>query len=92
LRKQKDSSGALKKYALLGRLFLGDGNRNDDYFIDGFIEYLNNLSEEMKLQGLKKAGIKEDDLSAIAEVTECKNNPVKLSPEELMEILSKSFN
>jgi alcohol dehydrogenase class IV len=89
LRKNPGNGTALKKYALLGKIFLGQKNRNDDYFIDGFIEYLHNLTDELQLPGLKKAGITEDDLEEISLVTECKNNPVKLETDELIEILSR---
>jgi alcohol dehydrogenase class IV len=89
LRKNPGNGTALKKYALLGKIFLGQKNRNDDYFIDGFIEYLHNLTDELQLPGLKKAGITEDDLEEISLVTECKNNPVKLETGELIEILSR---
>jgi alcohol dehydrogenase class IV len=89
LRMNPGNGTALKKYALLGKIFLGQKNRNDDYFIDGFIEYLHNLTDELQLPGLKKAGITEDDLEEISLVTECKNNPVKLETDELIEILSR---
>lgn len=89
LRKNPGNGTALKKYALLGKIFLGKKNKNDDYFIDGFIEYLHNLTDELQLPGLKKAGITEDDLKEISLVTECKNNPVKLETGELIEILSR---
>jgi alcohol dehydrogenase class IV len=89
LREGQGDPAALKKYAMLGRLFLGDANRADDYFIDGFIEYLNHLTDELQLPGFKKWGITETDLKEIALITECKNNPVKLETDELMEILSR---
>lgn len=82
---------ALEKYVILGKLFLEKKEGSDDYFIDGFIEYLYRLSEEMKLPGLKSAGVKEDDIKVICQETDCKNNPAKLTTEELMEILHKRF-
>jgi alcohol dehydrogenase class IV len=91
LREKKGNHEALKKYALLGRLFLGDHNRNDDYFIDGFIEYLHHLTDELKLPGLKEAGMEEGEISAICASTECKNNPVTLDNDDLIEIISRRF-
>ena len=37
LRKKSDNLTALKKYALLGELFLDEEGKTDDYYIDGFI-------------------------------------------------------
>jgi alcohol dehydrogenase class IV len=82
---------ALAKYANLGRLFLEKNEGTDDYFIDGFIEYLYSLSEQIKLPGLKAAGADEKDFDSIIKNTECKNNPVKLSEEELLGILQKRY-
>ncbi len=40
---------------------------------------------------LRKQGSIENDLEEIAMKTECKNNPVKLDSEELLEILEARF-
>jgi alcohol dehydrogenase class IV len=91
LRELRGNQEALKKYILLGKLFLGNLKKSDSYFIDGFIEYLHHMTEELKLPGLSKAGIMENDLKKISLITECKNNPVKLETDNLMEILSRRF-
>jgi len=91
LLRKVNNQEALAKYLSLGRLFLEIKEGSDDYFIDGFIEYLYQLSDEIKLPGLKSAGVKQDDLEAICQETECKNNPVKLTSEDLMEILHKKY-
>ncbi|HUX97047.1 MAG TPA: iron-containing alcohol dehydrogenase [Bacteroidales bacterium] len=90
LRKKKNEE-ALLKYASLGRLFLDRKEGSDDYFIDGFIEYLYSLSEEIKLPGLKTAGAEESDFTEIVRNTDCKNNPVKISPDDLLAILQKRY-
>jgi alcohol dehydrogenase class IV len=92
LREIPGSVTAMKKYVLLAKLFLDDpGGLNGDQMIDGFIEYLHNLTEELQLPGLKTAGISENDLLEIAAATECKNNPVKLTTSDLSEILQKRY-
>lgn len=88
LRRKATNPAALKKYALLGRLFLDKPDETDDYYIDGFISYLNALTEELQLPGLKKYGLKEENLEMICAKTEIKNNPVILPPEDLLEIVS----
>lgn len=90
LRKNKVIS-ALEKYIFLGKLFLEKKDGSDDYFIDGFIDYLYGLSEELRLPGLKSAGVDERDYDSIIKNTECKNNPAKLSSDELLEILQMRY-
>jgi len=87
LRTAQQSDISLKKYAQMGRIFLGKENKNDGYLIDGFLDFLDQLTDELRLPGLRKAGIREEDLARIARLTENKNNPVKLTPEDLLEIL-----
>jgi alcohol dehydrogenase class IV len=87
LRKERSNTEALVKYSCLGRLFLEEENMPHDYYIDGFIDYLMKLTDELELPRLGKYGIKENDLEAICRITELKNNPVKLSTEDLAEIL-----
>lgn len=91
LREDPASQKVLKKYALLGELFLGSKGESDDYFIDGFLEYLDVLSAELRLPGLKESGIREMDLEEICKSTENKNNPVKLGFDDLLEILTARF-
>jgi alcohol dehydrogenase class IV len=91
LRMNHSNSSALGKYAMLGELFLAKKGKSDDYYTDGFINYLHNLTNESGLPGLKKSGVNENDFEAICKSTECKNNPVKLDHEDLMEILTRRF-
>lgn len=91
LRVTAPDNPALKKYALLGRFFLEKEGSSEDFLIDGFIDYLRNLTDELHLPGLKETGIKQADLKEIASKTECKNNPVRLDSEELLEILELRY-
>jgi len=88
LRKGGTNPEVMKKYSRLGRFYLGADGKPDEYYIDGFIEYLRKLSDELKLPRLGKYGIKEEDIEPICIITDLKNNPVKLKTEYLMEILS----
>ncbi len=89
LRKTRSNREALHKYATLGRIFLEKENRSDNYYIDGFINYLHNLTSELCLPALKKAGVKEQDVEDICSLTDCKNNPELLNKEDLIEILTR---
>jgi len=89
LRRTKVNPVALKKYANLGELFLDEKGRTDDYLIDGFIQFLYKLTDELNLPGFKRYGIEEKDLELICKNTDIKNNPVKLDAEDLAKILLK---
>jgi alcohol dehydrogenase class IV len=91
LRSQPGDSGALKKYVLLGKLFVEEMNKTDNFYIDSFINFLHFVTTELNLPGLRQAGVREIDIAEICKSTECKNNPVKLGQEDLMEILSSRF-
>lgn len=90
LRKRQISQ-PLEKYIILGKLFLEESGKTDDYYIDGFIDFLNKLTSELHLPGLKQYNVNESDLPDICKSTECKNNPVKLNPDQLFEIISARF-
>jgi alcohol dehydrogenase class IV len=87
LRKNGTNPVGLKKYKILGELFLDNKRKTKDYYIDGFIQYLHKLTDELNLTDFKKYGMKEKDLESICRITEIKNNPVKLTEEDLAEIL-----
>ena len=44
LRKTPGNLVSLKKYSMLGQLFLDVEGKNDQYYIDGFIEFLHKLT------------------------------------------------
>jgi alcohol dehydrogenase class IV len=91
LRKSESNTAALKKYSLLGKLFIEETGKSDDFYIDGFIQYLNELTYDFQLPRLKKYGLKEKDIELICTITEIKNNPIKLALEDLIEIVSNRF-
>ena len=62
-----------------------------NYYIDGFIDYLHSLTQELNLPGLKQSGLEEINIDQICRETENKNNPVKLDFEDMMEILSSRY-
>jgi alcohol dehydrogenase class IV len=87
LRSNKNNSAALKKYSALGTLFLDPGRKSDEYYIDGFIEYLKELTLKLKLPRLSEYGVTAGDIQSIIENTDIKNNPVVLGREDLGTIL-----
>jgi alcohol dehydrogenase class IV len=91
VRELRASSGnyALKKYVELGKIFLDSDGKNDDYCIDGFIDYLYEQTTILQLPGLEQFGLEERYIEEICAKTDNKNNPVKLSREMLTEILEE---
>lgn len=88
LKSTGDNPEALKKYATLGRLFIDETGKTDEYYIAAFISYLKELTEILNLPGLGKFGITGNHIEAICTSTGNKNNPVKLEKEDLAEIIS----
>ena len=89
LRRSCSNPAALKKYAILGELFLDKKRKSDEYYTDGFISYLHQLTHDLHLSGLRNYGLEEKDVELICIETENKNNPVKLAVEDLAEIVLK---
>jgi alcohol dehydrogenase class IV len=88
MRKTGNYGRGLKKYAILGRLFIDVEGRGDDYYIDGFISHLHELTNKLQLPGLRQFDFKEEDIKLICKTTDNKNNPVNLTTENLIEIIN----
>jgi alcohol dehydrogenase class IV len=87
LRNLSSAHPALLKYAELGKFFSDDNKKTQDYYVDLFISKLFEWSNMMNIPMLDKYGIKSADFKKIVDLTENKNNPVKLEKEDLMAIL-----
>lgn len=91
LRKNSAGHPALFKYASLGRIFSDTEGKDDDLYTDSFIDHLHRLTKQLRLPRLSQYGILKNDISAICQQADTKNNPVKLSGELLEEILNRRF-
>lgn len=91
LLSEKQADAALKKYVVLGKLFLDEENRTDNHYINGFISYLHDLTGKLGLPVLKEAGMRSEDIPAASAATGMKNNPVKLEINDIEGILEKRF-
>ncbi|MRR24221.1 iron-containing alcohol dehydrogenase, partial [bacterium] len=87
LRKRSDGHTALHKYAILGRIFADSESKSDSYYTDFLIDYLHAVTYRLKLPLLGRFGLGKDDIPGIVSRSEVKNNPVRLSDEELAEII-----
>jgi len=89
MRKKAPAAIGLLKYADIGRLFNRETGKNRDYYCDALIEFIEELTEKLKLPSLGKYGLDESKYKAIVEATEVKNNPVDLEKYDLERILKE---
>lgn len=85
----KAKTQAYYKYARVGRLTTGSSEKSDEYYCSSLIEFISKLTDEMQIPALSKYGAVKEDIAQIVAVTENKNNPVTLSPEDMSYILEK---
>ena len=70
---------------------MDEQDKSEEFYLEGFVNFLYRLTDELKLPVLKTFGLDKNQLSLICENTDIKNNPVSLSGIDLMEILLKRF-
>ncbi len=79
---------ALQKYSNLGRVFSKKSQKTDNWFQDFFIDELVRLTELFNLPTFDTFGMNSTDLERIVSASDNKYNPVQLTREDLMHILS----
>lgn len=85
--KKEDNFYFLTKYATIGNLLV-DGKYDDiDAGLRKLVDFLEMLDRKSGLNNLNYYGITNDDISLIVSKTSLKENPVKLSQDDLSEIL-----
>ncbi|WP_276368868.1 iron-containing alcohol dehydrogenase [Chryseolinea sp. H1M3-3] len=88
LRREKNNDEALAKYVQIGKLFAGNENRSDGYYIDYLLDTIQVWAEEMKIPRLRQCGIDPTHFGKIVQSSDNKNNPVALNAEEMLEVLT----
>ncbi len=79
---------ALRKFSNLGRIFSKESAKTDNWYQDFFIDELIRLTDLFELPTLEIFGMNSTDLEKITSASSNKFNPVQLSREDLMHILS----
>lgn len=87
LRKTGSNPHAIEKYTRLGKLFSDIEGKPNDWYIDTFLDTLDEWTELLAIPKLSRFGILATDIESIASQTEMKANPVKLNTEELIGVL-----
>jgi alcohol dehydrogenase len=90
LRQRDAGSPALEKYAVLGRLLVGDSGMSDDEACMALLNLLSDWTDVLQLPRLSHYGMTHADIPRV--VAHCrgssmKTNPVLLSDEEVASIL-----
>jgi alcohol dehydrogenase class IV len=83
---EAEGNAALKKYATIGRIFIRDEARSNEYYARAFVDYMEELITVLKLPRLGYYGIKAGQADRIIDSTSLKNNPVLLSKSDLLDI------
>ena len=85
-----DGEHGLMKYAIIGALITGKGfeaNKDVSYYCSVLCETLENWTRQLNTDRLGKYGITTKDIDNIVERTGLKNNPVRLTSEDIKEIV-----
>ncbi|HOT15249.1 MAG TPA: iron-containing alcohol dehydrogenase [Bacteroidales bacterium] len=79
---------ALSKFTNIGKVFATESNKDDNWYLDFLVQQLNKLIDEFNIQKLGAYQVTSNDLQAISKLTKIKNNPVTLTQEEILEIIT----
>lgn len=88
LREQNSSSLFLNKYSTIGKMFTTNSGRSNEYYINVLLNTIDEFTSGMKIPRLSEGGVSSADFKRIVAATDNKNNPVKLSQEEMTEVLT----
>jgi alcohol dehydrogenase len=87
LRTSSSNPSALAKYASLGKVFCDEEGKSDEWYIDAFLDKLKEMTVQLLLPGLGEYGLKTGDIPVICSAADTKNNPVRLTSDDLAEII-----
>lgn len=89
LKKDKSKNRYLKKFIDIGKLLCSETDETDDYYLEQLITTISEWTDLLNLPLLSKYGITQLDVEKIVNATSNKNNPVILSKEELINLLTE---
>jgi len=87
LRSPEDGTGTIGKYARIGRLFSGTPDQSSDDACRSLVGTLQEWTDLLRIPKLGQFGVDEVNLEPIVQGTALKNNPARLTREQLLEIL-----
>lgn len=78
---------AQKRFADIGRRFVGDAGHDDLFYCKQFLDVLRKWSQTLKLPQLSYFGLTAADMEKILVLADSKNSPALLSPKEIKVVL-----
>ncbi|MGK7916478.1 MAG: iron-containing alcohol dehydrogenase [Prochloraceae cyanobacterium] len=88
IRARETQNPALAKMSRVGRLLSTESGKSENYYADFFINTLEEWTEQLAIPPLSDYGVKASALETIVQQTSNRNNPIKLTHEEILSILS----
>ena len=88
MRAREPQNPAITKMSQVGRILSTETGKSENYYADFFINTLEEWTEQLAIPKLSDYGVKASDLETIVEQTSNRNNPIKLTREEILSILS----
>ena len=88
LRDQKGGGHFLTKYSTIGKLFCGETQRSDAYYVDALLTLLDQWSDDMNIPGLQACGVVAEDFGRIVSATDNKKNPARLDADDMLAVLT----
>jgi alcohol dehydrogenase class IV len=89
LMKEDPGNKAFEKYVRVGQMFYGSQDKDEVFYAELVINKIHDLSVKFDLPKLGQFGFKSDEIDSIVSQTSNKNNPVKLSRDEMISILDR---
>jgi len=88
MRARDPQNPALAKMSRVGKIFSTETGKSEHYYANFLINTLEEWTEQLALPQLSDYGVQASDLETIVEQTSNRNNPIKLTREEILSILS----
>ena len=95
IKEREPDNLALMKYAELGCLFADDNTLTDDKALEALVSYLNMLTTEMQLPGLKEYGVRAEQIDHVvanSRGSSMQTNPIVLTDDEIRSIVFKRLS
>ena len=88
IRAREPENPALTKMSRVGQILSTETGKSENYYADFLIQTLEEWTEQLVIPKLSDYGVKTRDLETIVGQTSNRNNPIKLTHEEILAILS----
>ena len=88
MRAREPQNPALAKMSRVGKILSTESGKSENYYADFLIHTLKEWTEQLAMPQLSDYGVQAGDLETIVEQTSNRNNPIQLTREEILAIVS----